>query len=326
MNPKTVQILATLEVFLGKKLVGCHLPDNCISYWQPFAWNSAENGELNVLNILQAEGWMHLTDPEVALESWQQIERRGTATEDGDYYAPRWKDRENILAPEISQSRAGSYQALLQLLQGRLKQLKAFKLSCSTDFACYILLGETETGDWLCIAPTVPQETPDFGDIIVTEPCPNSEFNAAVQETALLLQGEIDKILSALTPISIYGHYEGDYDHTYDHKIVCEVAATDKLALQAALLSSGLLVLGQFRELYLERKDWVWDDYSMQKQWDSVFQKYRKLNVFLKKYFPKMVMYRLRFWDLEHIYILGQPAGDDCAGLKLASKYIYNRY
>ncbi|WP_017721969.1 hypothetical protein [Kamptonema formosum] len=323
MNPKTVQLLGTLEVFLENRLF-CILPYNHASSWQPFAWDSAENGALNVMNLLLAEGWMHLTDPEVAVESWQQIERRGTATEDDESYAPEWEERENILDPETYELRAEYYQELYQLIQSRVKQLKALKLCCSTDFACYVILGETETGDWLCIAPTVPQETPDLGDIIVTEPCPNSEFKAAVQETALSLKGEIDNILSDLTPISIYGHYEGSYDHTYDHKIVCEVAATDKLALQAALLSSGFLTLGQFRELYPNPNDYLFNGYSRQEEGERLYQRYRKLNDFLQRNFPQMVMYRLRFWDMEQIYLVSQPAGDDWAGLKLASQFYYN--
>lgn len=326
MNPKTVEILATLEVFLENKL-SCCLPENHTSSWQPFAWDSAENGELNAMSLLQAEGWMYLTDPEVALESWQQIERRGTATEYDDCSAPEWEDRENILEPQTYQLRAGYYQNLLQLLQKRLKQLKTFKLCCSMYFVCYILLGETETGDWLCIAPTVPQETRDVGHIIFTVPLPNSQLKAAVQETALSLQGEIDNILSALTPISIYGHYAGGYNRTYDHKIVCEVAATDKLALQAGLLSSGLLALGKFREFYPERNSYIFDkSYRCKTREKNLYRRYGKLNDFLNSNLPLILMYRWKFWNLEHIYILGQPAGEDWAGLKLASKFIYNRY
>ena len=161
MQPETEQILATLELLLENELL-CLLPYNHASYWQPFLWNSAETGEFNLLNLLQTEGWMQPTEPEVAVESWQQLEQRGTATED-DYYAPEWEERENILEPEAYQLRAEHYQALLIILQTQLNELKAFKLSCSPEYACSILLGKTETGDWICLAPTVPQETGNIG-------------------------------------------------------------------------------------------------------------------------------------------------------------------
>lgn len=322
MKQETEPIFASLEVLLENKLL-CLLPNNDASYWQPFIWDSAEKGEFNVLKLLQAEGWMHPTDPELAVKSWQKIEQRGTATQD-DTAAPEWEDRENILEPEAYQLRAEYYQALLNLLQTQLQELKAFKLSCSPKYACYILLGKTAAEDSLCIAPTVPQETGNLGEAIVTVPWQNSEVNANVKDTTLLIKEEIDDILAALTPINIYGHYEGGYNHTYDHKIVCNVGSTDKLALQATLHSSGLFEMADFREIYPNRHDYIFTNYSTKEKGEELYQRYQKLKSFLKKNFYQIVMYRLKFWNLEQIYLVGQLANNDWVGLKLTSEFDYN--
>lgn len=322
MQPETEQILATLELLLENELL-CLLPYNHASYWQPFLWDSAETGEFNLLNLLQAEGWMHPTDPEVAVESWQQLEQRGTATEDDDY-APEWEERENILEPEAYQLRAEHYQALLNLLQTQLQELKAFKLSCSPEYACSILLGKTETGDWLCIAPTVPQETGNIGEVIVTVPWNNSELKSDVKDTTLAFKQEIDWILAAMKPIIIYGHYEGSYNRTYDHKIVCNVGNTAQIALQTTLHSSGLLEIGNFRDIYPNSHDYIFKYYSTEEEGEELYQRYQKLKRFLKNRLSQMVMYRLKVWNLEQIYLLSHLANNDWVGLKLTSEFDYN--
>ena len=116
MKPETEQLLATLEVLVGNT----------------FVWETEEQGEFNVWNLMISEGFVTLTDVDVAIAHWQAVERWGTPTDQfKSYYeyAPKRNEGEDGWNAEIESQRSQSYQKLLQLLKAELLQLQAFKFS-----------------------------------------------------------------------------------------------------------------------------------------------------------------------------------------------------
>lgn len=76
MNLETEKILGTLEVFTETRLE-FRLPDNEYSSIVPFIWDVTQKGNFSLLNLGRDEGWINKTDIDVAVKSWQSLERRG---------------------------------------------------------------------------------------------------------------------------------------------------------------------------------------------------------------------------------------------------------
>lgn len=106
MKPETKRLLGTLEVL-------CKNPSYALF------WETEKRGEFTLLNFMQQQGFIKLTDLEVAVENWRETELRGTASRD-DYYAPEPEDRINILDEETKTFRSDKYRLLLQTLASNL--------------------------------------------------------------------------------------------------------------------------------------------------------------------------------------------------------------
>lgn len=158
-----MQLLGTLEVLSQSS--GC----------QPFFWEIKTQGEFNLWNLMVSEGFVSLTDPELAFEHWQNIEHWGTPTNplDYEYAPPRSKRDDETWSDTIATKRQEYYQQLQQLLATNLQSLQAYNLSVLNfsrhsfewshpNFSVSIVVGETREHHWLCIAPTVPDELGGF--------------------------------------------------------------------------------------------------------------------------------------------------------------------
>jgi len=339
MNPSTNQILGTVEVLLQEEME-CILPNNHLSQWQPFYWESSVKGELNSISIPYSQGWMKNTDIEIAIQNWQEIEKNGIPTpeeyndyadgileEEEEYEYEEFEQLEEYdeeivdrKSPEFQQ-RKNIYQQLSKLLKSKLQKLEVYQFSCSIEYSCFAIVGQLlDNENWICVTSTVPKETPDFNDIIVTEN--NTKVFIAQPNTDL--ESQIDKILEFLTPVLTYGHYDGGYDHTYLHKIIYQTASTKQTALQNALIASGFLQIATFKSFYPDEREYLFQSFGSEEEGEELYAKYQHLNLFLKAKFPELILYTFRFWDYTQLFIVGESAENDRVGLRLTSEFDYN--
>lgn len=315
MKPETEQIFATLEVLLENKLL-CLLPYNDASYWQPFLWDSAEKGEFNAWNLAIAQGFVSLTDVDVAIAHWQSVERWGTPTDQSknDYeYAPPRNEREDEWNAEIEAKRFESYQQLSQLLKAELRDLQAFRLSVPKvndsyferhrpNYCFYIIIGKTDDGDWICFSQTVPDQVS-----YRRSKQSKSELEKAT-DIKLGLQSKIHSIISELPPIKLYGYYYGDYNYTYEHKILYAIANKKAVAIELALQSAGMLTVEKTNVGYRS------------KEYDHI----PKLNEFFNTKLGDKAVYTLSFWDKGYTYEIGQTPSGDWLGVRSILEFEYN--
>ncbi|MGB3650742.1 MAG: hypothetical protein WBA41_05960, partial [Rivularia sp. (in: cyanobacteria)] len=287
MNSSTTQLLATLEVLLQEEII-CRLRFNHTSEWQPFHWESSVKAEFNPISLVYSQGWIKNTDIEIAINNWQEIEQMGVPTleEYSSYAESVFEDEEDEVdrkSPEFQQ-RKNIYQQLSNLLKFNLQNLQVYQFSCSADYSCFAIAGQIDDQNWICVTSTVPQETPDFSDIIVTQN--NTEILPNKPNTDL--ESQIDKIIESLTPVLTYGHYDGGYEQTYHHQIIYQTASTKSIALQNALIKSGFLNIGKFKSFYPDNQDDIFYCDGSEEEGEELYNKYQHLNSFLKAKFPEL--------------------------------------
>ena len=120
--------------------------------------------------MIISEGFVSLTDLEIAFEHWQNSEQWGTPTDQKtfEYAPPRSKRIDDTWNEGIAIERQVYYQQL-QLLTTHHQNLQAYNLSIPhssrdafewphPNFSISIVVGETRDRHWLCLAPTVPDE------------------------------------------------------------------------------------------------------------------------------------------------------------------------
>ena len=325
MHIQTEQLLGTIEVLLEEELI-CILPYNQTSQWKPFVWDSEEKGELSAISLLKSEGWIKPTDIEIAIQNWQAIEQSGIPTLDeyDDYAEGRfdeddYQDRE---APEFV-SRKSSYRQLAEYITANIKNLQVYQLSSHRVYSCFAIVGELEDASWICITSTVPQETPEFEDILVTQPQNYSDLNNLPNESNNIVN-QIEKVLEPLTPVQTYGFYDGGYEHTYQHQILCKTASTEEDALQKALISSKAMDIKPFKTFYPDPNEYIFTDYSGREEGIEWYNQYQQLNNFLTTNFTRLIMYKFNFWNYTHIFVIGKSSSNDWVGLRLTSEFDYN--
>ena len=324
MNPSTTQLLATLEVLLQEEII-CRLRFNHTSEWKPFYWESSVKGEFNPISLLYSQGWMRNTDIEIAINNWQEIEQMGIPTleEYSSYAESVFEDEEDEVdrkSPEFQQ-RKNYYKQLSNLLKSNLYDLEVYEFSCSADYSCFAIAGQQlDNESWICITSTVPQETPDFSDIVVNQEDTLIPFDKPKTD----VESQINQILESLTPVLTYGHYDGGYEQTYHHQIIYQTASTKETALQNALMKSEFLKTGKFQTFYPDDRDDIFYCDGSEEEGEELYEKYQHLNSFLKAKFPELTMYTFRFWDYTQIFIVGESAENDRVGLMLNSEFDYN--
>ncbi|AFY57662.1 hypothetical protein Riv7116_5279 [Rivularia sp. PCC 7116] len=324
MNPSTTQILATLEVLLQEEII-CRLPSNHTSEWQPFYWESSVKGNFHFISLLYSQGWMKNTDIEIAINNWWEIEEIGVPTLDEycSYAECVFEDEEDEVdrkSPQFQQ-RKNYYKQLSKLLKSNLYDLEVYEFSCSAEYSCFAIVGQLlDNENWICVTSTVPQETPEFNDIIITE----NNIEAFVAQPKTDLESKIDKILESLTPVLTYGHYDGGYEQTYHHQILYQTASTKQTALQNALIKSEFLQITEFKSFYPDEREYLFQSFGSEEEGEEIYQKYQHLNYFLKAKFPELILYAFRFWDYTQLFIVGESTENDRVGLRLTSKFDYN--
>ena len=324
MNSSTTQTLATLEVILQEEII-CRLPYNHTSEWEPFCWESSVKGEFNLISLLYSQGWMKNTDIEIAINNWQEIERMGVPTLDeySSYAESVFEYEEDEVdrnSPQFQQ-RKNYYKQLSKLLKSNLYDLEVYEFSCWAEYSCFAIVGQLlDNQNWICVTSTVPKETPEFNDIIVTE----NHTEVSLDKSKTDLESQIDKILEFLTPVLTYGHYDGCYEQTYHHQITYQTASNKQPALQNSINKSGFLQIGQYQSFYPDDGDYIFQDYSGEEEGEELYEKYQHLNSFLKTKFSELTLYTFRFWDYTQLFFIGESTENDQVGLRLTSEFDYN--
>ncbi|WP_448266029.1 hypothetical protein [Nostoc sp. DSM 114159] len=305
MKVETEQLLATLELLCSDL----------------FVWENAIQGEFNIWNLMISEGFVHLTDIELAFKHWQKIEEWGTPTnqEASDYeYAPlRSKRKDNTWNESIANERLSYYQQLQQLIKNHLQNIQAYNLSVPKAahqsfewehpyFSVSIVVGETSDRHWFCLAPTVPDQL-NYNrrdrnhpkTQIVSEELPNQPTQTLITEVQILLNN--------LTPITNYGYYHGGYNYTYQHQIVGALAKTKITAIQLALQAATMVFLEKRTVEYAD------DGYNS-----------RKLSQFMNQCLAHRTCYTISFWDVGYTYEVGQTPAGDWIGVRSQGEFEYN--
>jgi hypothetical protein len=299
MKLETVQLFGTLEVLSSHES-------------SPTLWETDTQGEFNIWNLLISEGFVNPTDPELAFEHWQNIELWGTPTDQTNFeYAPPRSERKNAdWDTAIATQRQKTYNQLHQFLKTHLKDLQAYHLAIPQGsrqfewdhprFSIFILAGQTADEQWLCLAPTVPDQVGIHSrkkKPLVSEDVPNSipQGTTEVQLSILLEQ---------LQPIEIYGYYHGGYDYSYNHRIVSAIASNRSIAIEYAL---------QYAEMLVVEKTAI----------EYVGESCRR-SQFMNQCLSDRTIYNLSFWDIAHSYEMGKTPTNDWIGVRSRSEFEYN--
>ncbi len=310
MELKTEQLLGTLEVLLEKEFrfrLPCHEDGATL---KSYFWDATTQGTFTPLHVIQSEGWITQTDPEVAVTNWQWSEYSGLAAK--GTFPPYNRDEQNILLDDATKlERTEKYQALLELLASNLENLQAFIFSCGPGYSLSIVVGQITEQKWICLSPTVPQET--YGYV-------NNESKDSVEEILSAVEVQIQAALNELSKIQVYGWYGGGYENVHDYQMVYAVGNSRDQAIEQALAVAGLVEIGIFEGFALRQLNSGYSN-EVTKEFEERSQ---HLNKFLSQTFPDLKLYRFCFWDYENLYILGQSATEDRVGIVIRSQFTYN--
>ncbi|MDY6804463.1 MAG: hypothetical protein SXA11_11745 [Cyanobacteriota bacterium] len=302
MKPETERLLGTLEVL-------SHNPSSTLF------WETEIEGEFSLLKFMQQQGFIKLTDLEVAAENWRETELRGTAGRE-DYYAPEPDYRNNLFDEETKAFRSEKYSLLLEKIASNLEEIEAFIIGAHHleeysewshpyyDFC--VVIGKTKDKDWLCLAPSVCNEVFYSTEKYTPKSQPKSTESFGKNTKKVLSQ--IRDIISELTPTMMYGYYGGGYNHTYNHQIFCEVATNKASAFEKALSQAGMLKITDIEEVEHE---------------DSLNSS-STINPFLNSELYPLHAYYLAFWDIGYIYKVGQNSVGDWLGVSLLCEFEFN--
>jgi hypothetical protein len=286
---------------------------------QPFWWDTDRRGSLNAWNLLVSEGFVQLADIDSAITAWKAIERRGLPVDPKEYpgyeYAPpRRQRKDKSWNPYLQSKQFKYYDALAYFLKNSLQSLQIFSLRSiepslnawgSGEFKIYIIVGKTPDSDWICLAPTVPDQVweryhksfhPAFASLTS---CDSPNF--VTQD----LHNKISKILAKFKPIKVTGYYN---EYTHEHQIFCTVASEKATAIEKALK------VGKF---------WEDDIYYFNKNYHN-FSEPKPANQLVNEYLQNQKEYMFCFWDVGCGYKFGCTARGDWIGLKYRSFMDYN--
>jgi hypothetical protein len=304
MHPNTEQLFGTIEVL-------------CQHEYTPFLWNTETKGEFDVWNLLASEGFVKTTDPELVLTHWQNIEQWGAPTDLTDYeYAPlRSERKDNDWNDAIALERKALYQQLQQRLNLHLTELQAYTLAIPgarhfdwdhPNFFVSIIVGKTSNHQWLCLAPTVPDQmglqkrshavadrTPE-----ITNLRDGQTINSDICKTL--------PILSQLKPLRMCGYHHGGYNYKYNHQIVQSVAEDKNQAIAQALNEAQMVIRSQA-------------DLPVPNNPNN-----KNVIQFIDRNLGDRHCVSISFWDLHYAYEIGQTSSGDWVGVRFFAEFEYN--
>ncbi len=146
MNPKTEQLLATLEVITE----GLWYSSETDYPILPFVWEFAEMGEFNLLNFLISRNILQIGDWEDFCQAWRRAEKSG---------------KQSSLPQDLSTSATGS----IEELRSHLTDLELYNVG-NNCLANAIIVGKIPKDAWVGLSGTRSEIcTPIFGEILTFE-------------------------------------------------------------------------------------------------------------------------------------------------------------
>lgn len=309
MHPKTEQAYGTLELLIEK--LSFNLPGHEDGgYIYPFVWEETVQEEFNIFNLCQSKNWLKITDTDAVINSWQHLE-----------YAKYF--HAFSLNPEQIKTWEDNIKSLRQIINNNLDGLESYIFTLgSYGESPNIIIGKTKDNDWIGIAPTIYVETKISQEIIQRSPINETSKIQSFGENTLSLETKLKAILSKLGSISMNDDFGGGYYYSYTHKIVYGIGTTKELALENTLQKIGMLEVSNFQGLYCDCQ--YLNEYACDFNNTAIYQKYNRINQFIKENFSEVIMYRLSSWIDENIYIIGQINNSDRVGFYLKSSFVYN--
>lgn len=311
MNAETQKLLGILEFY---------------NHGRIFVWEKSIKGSFNIWKLLNSEGFVRESEPEKAIKHWLQTEFWGTVTsqKDEEYlYAPLRRERRNDdWNNYIRQEKINYYQALSYFLKKSLQNLKAYVITGfdnhdtpgSERFEHYIILGQTQSKDWVCLTPTMVDQVWDYRDS-------DSDYTDIPSLTACRSENtdtqdiveKINKIILRIKPRKIYGHYFGGYFYSYYHQLFCTSSSKKYKSIELALqVSSMLNISGKF--LFYENC----------KDESKLCKDIKRIGQFMNRYLKNHNRFTFSFWDVGCGYDIGCTSTGDWIGFKYEYYFEYN--
>lgn len=333
MHAEAIRHLATLEVLLEQPLYfGLPFHENS-GILQPWFWDSTTSGNFSPLTAAQREGWMQWTDSEVAVQTWQFSEQ-GTASisilNNGQCAMEDDEDK-ILLSPEERDRRREVYEDLLAWVNQNLANQRNFIMRCNADYSWAAVVGQQPDGQWLAIAPTVPQETPRYltNQNVPVEDRRSHDRDLIVKAMPTPLashspsNSELKALLEQLPAIQVYGWHDGGYNNTHNYQLWVSQAESQADAIANLCKQSGFVEQYGFQALSPGEQLYRNGDEARL----ITAQRFADLERFLSTTFPAMQLYRFCLWDQEFLYFVsdGERYGTgDRVGLSLHSQFTYN--
>jgi hypothetical protein len=307
MHPETDSIFRQLKDFNADS------PKDRKFWNMPFLWDSEQKGKFNIWKFLVNQRFVYSAVPPIdkavneAISHWQGIELRGTPTIQTEYqYASYWNERKDRVPDYILDKRAKIYEALGYFIKQNLQNIEVHVLSGpfyqDLGFEVHIILGQTVDLDWLCIMPTVPDETQvhesrlSRGNIRALISCKSENKN-----TQKIFEN-VHKIVTCLVPITIYGYY----DNPYKHQILCTTSPNKIKAIKMGLQVSELM--------------------GIDKSLSSILKYHggEQVGQFMKEKLEDCRCYTISLWESGYTYYIGRTQTGDWMGFKMNSWHEYN--
>lgn len=153
MNPKTEQLLASLEVITE----GLWYSSETDYPILPFVWEFAEMGEFNLLNFLISRNLLQMADREDFCQAWRRAQKSGKQ--------PSLPQDLSTSATDRQQESIGS----IEELRSHLTDLEFYHLG-SNCLATAIIVGKIPNDAWVCLSGLRSEIcTPIFGQILTFE-------------------------------------------------------------------------------------------------------------------------------------------------------------
>ncbi|AFY96181.1 nuclease A inhibitor family protein [Chamaesiphon minutus] len=306
MHPE--EIFDELEVLVnGLPFNLPHHEDGGVLY--PFAWNSTSMGEFNSFNLLQSNEWIKPTDVNVVIKQWKELE-----------YAKSFNELSSR-QPEVD-----AWQDGIEALNREIDKLissQAYYFSSERELGSPngIIIAQMQDGNWVGISSKVYVASGMPIEVIDLSPIdrPTSEIEQK--------NYEIVGIISQIPDIAMNGDF-ADYACSHVHKMIFGMGETRESAWENTLKASGMLKTSQFNNIYKDR-DYLIDYYycdETEEEVQDIFDRYAKIERFLKQELSNPIVYRISSWISEHIYIIGQVKGmeGDKLGIYIKSNFVYN--
>jgi hypothetical protein len=286
---------------------------------QPFVWDLERRGELNCWNLLASEGFVGAADLKQVFEAWKKIERLQMPTSPKEYPgyeygASRQESKHDRKDAHLQSDKNQYYDALAYFLKENLQDLKAYCLCAinrslnvfeSQQFKIFVIVGQTPDSEWICLAPTIPDQVWDRYSNSFHPEVSSLTSCQSKKPVAQDLHAKITKVLEKLKPIKVYGYY-GQY--VYNHQIFCTIASRESTAIELALKAGKMFEDDKF--YFKKNYDGHWHD--------------KPATQFMRDNFQEIQRYMFCFWDVGYGYKFGRNQGGDWIGLKYWSFMDYN--